>query len=133
MKRAPPTSDPDDDLTRSFDEIEKLLKVLAGDNAKVSRSWLHRLRRLKSMLNRPLSKKARQIAREVGRIALRELMAEIAKRLIETFIRNIPAFSGGSIAYDGRYRNSNLTRVRWAHTKRARDARQYFPFVSLAA
>jgi hypothetical protein len=133
MNHDPPTSDPDDDLTRSISEIEKVLKVLAGDNAKVPRSWLSRLRRIKSMLNRPYSRKARQIAREIGRIALRELMAEIAKRLLETFIRGIPAYPSGLKAYDSWYRYSNPTRVGRAYPKRARDARKHFSLVPLAA
>jgi hypothetical protein len=133
MNHDPPTSDPDDDLVQSIIEIENALKILAGDNAKVPKSWLSRLRRMRSILNRPVPKKARRIAEDVLRITLRELIGEIAKRLLETFIRGIPAYNRGVKEYDSWYRYSNLTRVCRAYTNRACGARKHFRFVSLAA
>jgi hypothetical protein len=133
MNHDPPTSDPDGDLVECIREIEKALEILAGDNAKVPRSWLSRLRGMRSILDRPVPKKARRIAEDVLRITLRELIAEIAKRLLETFIRRFPAYNGGVKEYDSWNRYSNFTRVCRAHTNRARNARKYFCFVSLAA
>jgi|SRR3954468_3388330 hypothetical protein len=131
MKHGPPTPDPDD-LLQSIAEIEKLIQTLAGDNAKVLRGKLKSFWRVRAMLNRPMSRKARRVARDIGRIALKELIAQLAKLLIETFIRIVPAFSGLK-AYDCWYGYSSLTLIGRAHSVGARGASENLAVVSIAA
>ena len=120
-----------DELRQCISELMKALQNLAGDNAGVSRCDDERLRRVWAMLHRPLSPRARKVVYAVGCVLAHDLMAEIAKRIIETLLRFLPVPYGRVLLYDYRYGNKNTSRVRRTPATGARGARWHFSFVPL--
>lgn len=105
-----PLTDSQAELERCINELEKTVHVLADDNAEVSRSVLERLRQAKDML----PKCVRNSVRTAVIVLLHELMAEVAKRIIEASTRTFPMPFGGVKVYDSWGGRAIPTRVCWA-------------------
>lgn len=133
MKNKDPHADSQDELRRCIAELMNAQHSLADDNAGVSRCDDERLRRVRAMLNRPLTRRAQQIVYAVGRALAHELMTEIAKRILETLVRLSPMPYGRALLYDDRINYQNPTHVRWASAAGARDARRDFCVFPFAA
>lgn len=105
-----PLTGSQDELKRCIDELEKTVQGLADDNAEASRSLLKRLYQAKRML----PKCVRSSVRTAVLVLLHELIAEVAKRIIEALTRMFPTPFGGVSVYDSWGGRTIPTRVSWA-------------------
>lgn len=105
-----PLTDSQIELEGCINELEKTVQVLADDNAEVSRSLLERLGQAKDMV----PKCVRNSVRAAVLMLLRELIAEIARRIIEASTRTFPMPCGGVKVYESWGGRTIPTRVGWA-------------------
>lgn len=124
-----PLTDSQIELERCIDEIEKTVLVLADDNAEASRSLLERLRQAKDMLPQCV----RTTVRMAVLVLLHELMAEVAKRIIEASTRTFPMPFGGVKVYGSWGDHPVPTRVSGASAAGASCSRRDFAVTALAA